>query len=76
MQEQTPYSGLVPGLLCLPWLREMREELGLRRRMGGQSANKEGRQDQNWMDDEGDGKMRRRREIILVQGLAQLGTMG
>lgn len=55
---------------------KMREELAQRRRIGRTVPNKGRKQDQNWMDDEGDGKMRRRREIILVQGLAQLGTMG
>ena len=53
-----------------------REELAQSRRTGRTVPNEGREQDQNWMDDEGDGKTRRRREIILAQGLAQLSTMG
>ena len=55
---------------------KMRVELAQSRKTGRIVPNEGRKQDQNWMDDEGDGKTRRRREMILAQGLAQLSTMG
>ena len=55
---------------------KMREELAQSRKTGRIVPDEGRTQDQNWMDDEGEGKTRRRREIILAQGLAQLSTTG